>query len=70
MKSIRIYMTVILLWSMLVPACSWGDPPPEDPVETDPGKFAPLTLKTLNGETRSISHFMGKATLVNFFFPT
>lgn len=70
MKNFRNRLTGMLLWTMIVSSCSWGDRPVEEPIESDPGKFAPLTLKTLNGETRSVSHFMGKVTLVNFFFPT
>lgn len=71
MKNFRFRMAGLLLMAVFLPACTWMDRPDvEDPVETDPDKFAPLTLKTLNGETRSVSHFLGKATLVNFFFPT
>lgn len=32
--------------------------------------FKPFTLKTLEGPERSLSDFLGKATLVVFFYPT
>ncbi len=34
------------------------------------GKFRPFSLETLDGKTKSLGDYLGRLTLVTFFFPT
>jgi peroxiredoxin len=50
--------------------CS-SEPPPGEPMHFDTGKdFQPFELTDLEGQSRQLSDFLGKSTLVSFFFPT
>lgn len=50
--------------------CS-GKPPEGTPIDLEEMRnFEPFTLQTVDGETKHLNDFLGKATLVAFFFPT
>jgi len=63
-------LTLLLVLALGFVACS-SEPPPGEPIHFDTGNsFKPFELLDLEGQTRQLSDFLARSTLVSFFFPT
>ncbi len=52
-------------------ACTGTTPPEGTPIDLEAMReFKPFELRTLSGETRRLSDYLDRVTLVAFFFPT
>jgi cytochrome oxidase Cu insertion factor (SCO1/SenC/PrrC family) len=67
-RGLRLLLLTLL---MLFPLACSGKAPEGTPIDLEEMRnFEPFTLQTVDGETKYLNDFLGKATLVAFFFPT
>jgi len=62
-------LVFFLLWAC--PGCSTAYSPEGEPIDMESlREFKPFELPDLSGQTRQLSDYLDKVTVVAFFFPT
>jgi len=65
-----VWPVLILLFAMIPSACT-TQAPEGRPIDMEAMRtFSPFQLKGLDGKSHSLQEYLGRVTLVSFFFPT